>query len=101
VNPPAVVIRARPLPPSRAPSAQRHPRFIVDENFSLHPEASSYLLVLADGRRRSINTVRAYAGRVARFPGCHLGQGDRLPHDVVAVRPKRLPVTLESPKAGL
>jgi integrase/recombinase XerD len=40
---------------------------IIDENFSLHPEASSYLLVLADGRKRSINTVRAYAGRVARF----------------------------------
>jgi integrase/recombinase XerD len=50
---------------------------VIDENFSLHPEASSYLLVLADGRKRSINTVRAYAGRVARF----LGWADR--HGVV------------------
>lgn len=40
---------------------------VIDETFELHPEASAYLLVLVDGRKRSMNTARAYAGRVAGF----------------------------------
>jgi integrase/recombinase XerD len=40
---------------------------VIDEDFALQPEASTYLLVMADGRGRSMNTVRAYAGRLARF----------------------------------
>lgn len=40
---------------------------VIDEAGILHAPASEFLVWLRDGRARSVNTVRAYAGRVALF----------------------------------
>ena len=48
---------------------------VLDPGFVIHREASDFLRALLTGASRSPHTIRAYAGRVARFLGWCAGQG--------------------------